>query len=294
VRQVGDIIGRERATRFLNFLATQRIAAELREEGGNAFRVWILDEDHLERAEEMLGAFLSAPDDRRFDAPAAPVERPRAAPPRSRRPVSFEETSIGMGRVTLAFVMISVALTFVRDLPGAESFVLKLFFSLRDERSFPEIMDGEVWRIITPIFLHGGWLHLIFNMLWLFQLGGAIERLEGSGYLAGMVLITGALCNTAQYLVAGPAFMGMSGVVYGLLGYIWMMSKYKAGTQYALPQQTVGFMLIWLVICLIGLIPNVANTQHVVGLLLGVAWGFLRSGRLGELRRQAKFKRSQR
>jgi GlpG protein len=88
--------------------------------------------------------------------------------------------------------------------------------------------------------------------------------------------------------------MGMSGVVYGLLGYIWMMSKYKAGTQYGLPQQTVGFMLIWLVICLIGLIPNVANTQHVVGLLLGVTWGFLRSGRLSELRRQAKFKRSQR
>jgi membrane associated rhomboid family serine protease len=45
---------------------------------------------------------------------------------------------------------------------------------------------------------------------------------------------------------------------------------------------------------LIGLIPNVANTQHVVGLLLGVTWGFLRSGRLSELRRQAKFKRSQR
>jgi GlpG protein len=294
VRQVGDIIGRERATRFLNFLSAQRIAAELREEGGNAFRVWVVDEDHLERAEEMLGAFLSAPDDRRFDAPAAPVDRPQAAAPSARRPLVFEETSFGMGRVTLAFVMISVALTFVRDLPGAESFVLKLFFSQRYERSFPEIMDGELWRIITPIFLHGGWLHLIFNMLWLFQLGGAIERLEGSGYLAAMVLLTGALCNTAQYLVAGPNFMGMSGVVYGLLGYIWMMSKYKAGTQYGLPQQTVGFMLIWLVICLIGLIPNVANTQHVVGLLLGVTWGFVRSGRLRELRRQAKFKRSQR
>src|SRR3989441_11798364 len=91
---------------------------------------------------------------------------------------------------------------------------------------------------------------------------------------------------SGTYIVSGPLFVGMSGVVYGLLGYIWMMTRFQVGTRYMLSEQTVMFMLLWLGLCLVGIIPHVANTEHVVGMLLGVAWGFVRSGGGSQMRRR--------
>src|SRR5690606_33065920 len=125
-----------------------------------------------------------------------------------------------------------------------------LYFSLdRHSRGMPEIMSGEVWRLVTPIFLHGGALHLVFNMMWLFQLGGMIERAEGKRFLFFFVIFTAILAHVAQYYVSGPFFVGFSGVVYAMLGYSWMMTRYNPGTGYAMPHQTVVFMMVWLVIC---------------------------------------------
>jgi GlpG protein len=152
-------------------------------------------------------------------------------------------------------------------------------------------MRGEIWRLITPIFMHGGFFHLGFNMLWLYQLGGEIERQERGRYLLVLILIMGALVNTCQYLVSGPMFLGMSGIVYMLFGYVWMMARYQAKYTYSMAPQTVTIMLAWLVICLVGLIPGVANTEHVAGLLFGVAWGFFRSGYYRTVRRRRRFRR---
>ncbi|HWI58437.1 MAG TPA: rhomboid family intramembrane serine protease [Bacillota bacterium] len=69
----------------------------------------------------------------------------------------------------------------------------------------------------------------------------------------------------------------MSGVVYGLLGYIWMRSKFDAGSGLFLHSSTVTMMLIWLVACYTGLLGPIANTAHTVGLLLGMGWGYLSS-----------------
>jgi len=165
-----------------------------------------------------------------------------------------------------------------------------LYFSEFYGQHFPEITSGQLWRLITPIFIHSGLLHLAFNMMWLFQLGGMMERLEGKRTLLVMLLTLATLCNVAQYLVSGPLFGGMSGVIYGLLGYIWMMTRYSSKS-YNLQQQTVVFMVIWMVVCLVGLVPNVANTQHVVGFVSGILFGFLRSGGIKTWRRRQDFRK---
>jgi len=179
--------------------------------------------------------------------------------------------------------------TLLAHVPALAPMLSKLYFSASLGKAFPEIRAGQVWRVVTPIFLHGGLLHLLFNMIWLYQLGGQIEAQESSRYVAVMMLVFASICNTAQYIVSGPLFVGMSGVVYGLLGYIWMMTRFQVGMRYMLSEQTVMFMLLWLGLCLVGIIPHVANTEHVVGLLLGVAWGFVRSDGWSQMRRRRRW-----
>ena len=91
------------------------------------------------------------------------------------------------------------------------------------------------------------------------------------------VLVIAVLSNLAQYYISGPYFCGISGVVYGLFGYIWMKGKFDPASGFYLHPQTVMMMLIFFVLCLTQLIPGIANTVHGVGLAVGVAWGFLAS-----------------
>src|SRR5690606_29018961 len=100
------------------------------------------------------------------------------------------------------------------------------------------------------------------------------------------------LAHVAQYYVSGPFFVGFSGVVYAMLGYAWMMSRYKPGAGYAIPRDTVVFMTVWLVICLVGVMGNVANTEHVVGMISGTLYGFFRSGGWRSWRRRKAFQDS--
>ena len=67
----------------------------------------------------------------------------------------------------------------------------------------------------------------------------------------------------------------MSGVVYGLLGYIWIRGKFDPGSGLYLHSSTVIMMLIWFFACLSGYLGQIANTAHTVGLLMGMAWGFV-------------------
>jgi GlpG protein len=140
-----------------------------------------------------------------------------------------------------------------------------------------EVREGQVWRLITPIFIHSGPLHLLFNMLWLKDLGGIIEHREGSWKLLSMVAVIAALSNFGQYQWAGPHFGGMSGVVFGLFGYIWIRGRLDPRSGYWMDPNTVGLMIAWFFICAFGIISQVANMAHGVGLAAGMGWGWISS-----------------
>jgi GlpG protein len=300
MRHIGTIAEHKQAERFVRFLASQQIEATLRPLEETGYAVWVLDEERVATARQQLETFLARPDDPRFEV--AKEQQGRGArrflqrrPPADRsryidvRTEIFRRRGLSAIPVTCLFIGLSVAVTLLAQVPELTPVISKLYFSAYLGRTFPEIRAGQVWRLVTPAFLHGGLLHLLFNMLWLYQLGGQIEVQESGRAVAVMVLVFASLCNTAQYLVSGPLFVGMSGVVYGLLGYIWMMTRFQVGTRYMLSEQTVMFMLLWLGLCLVGIIPYVANTEHVVGLLLGVMWGFVRSGGWGQMRRRRRW-----
>ena len=143
--------------------------------------------------------------------------------------------------------------------------------------TLPEIRHGEVWRLFTPIFIHLSPLHILFNMLWLRDLGSMIEGRQSSLHLLILTLVIAGCSNLAQCYTSGPVFGGMSGVVYGLLGYIWMRGKFDPASGLYVHPSTVWMMIIWFFACLIGIIPHVANAAHAAGLVIGMAWGYLSS-----------------
>lgn len=138
---------------------------------------------------------------------------------------------------------------------------------------------GQYWRLLTPVFLHFGLAHLVFNMLWVWVLGRQLERARGGGTLLAVLLIAGAGGNIAQYLTSGSVlFGGMSGVVYGLLGYLWIWTRLTGDPRTALPRGVFGFMLAWLLICMSGVLQAfgfgaIANAAHVAGLAFGALLG---------------------
>ena len=138
---------------------------------------------------------------------------------------------------------------------------------------------GQIWRLLTPILLHFGWMHFIFNLYWLYFLGGGMEGKLGTGRFLGFILLAAVLSNLGQYLLSGPNFGGMSGVNYGLFGYLWIRGNRDPSFGLQLDQGTITMLLIWFAICFTGLVGPIANTAHTLGLVVGVAGGWLASQR---------------
>jgi GlpG protein len=184
------------------------------------------------------------------------------------------------------FLMASSILVALISQLGSNTDAIQLLFiteyditgsTMRWTGGLPEIRDGQIWRVFTPMFIHFGILHVAFNMMWLFQLGSLIENRQGTLFFALLVLTISGGSNLAQYFVSGPSFGGMSGVVFGLFGYIWTKMKFDPLSGYFIDPTTVMWMIAWFFICLTGMVGHIANTVHAVGLVLGMLWGFLNS-----------------
>ena len=149
---------------------------------------------------------------------------------------------------------------------------------------------GQWWRLFTPMLIHFGVLHLAMNSLWYWELGRRIEARHGGLVLIGLTLTFALLSNFAQYAYGGPSlFGGLSGVLYGLLGYCWIFQLLAPTPAYQLPRGVLAMMLIWLLVCLSGVIDtlgfgSIANAAHVGGLVAGCATGLV-GGALARLRR---------
>ncbi len=164
-----------------------------------------------------------------------------------------------------------------------------LYQELPSGTLFGKIREGEVWRLISPVLLHGGWLHLLFNMAWLFILGRQIEDRLGKTRYLFLSLLLGIFSNLAQYLVSGPIFLGYSGIVVGMVGFIWMRQKVAPWEGYPLQRPVIIFISIFVVAMLALEVismtlqffhlragyANIANTAHVIGGVFGALLGRL-------------------
>src|SRR5436190_12334483 len=294
MRVIGHLRTQTSAGKFSDFLLVHGIRNVVEEEGGS-YAIWIHSEDEIPKAKEHLDFFNAHPNDPRFNqhsARAAQIKEQEVKEAESAGRRFFDRSKIfksttpyGVGPMTLLLIMTCIAVAAITGLgKNLEvlnrlliTTVLQTGHTIEWSRAVPEVMHGEVWRLITPTFVHFNFLHIFFNMIWLFDLGSMVEARESPWKLFGLVIVISVLANFAQLQVSNPFFGGMSGVVYGLLGYVWMKGKFDPASGLYLHPQTVAMMLLWYLACLSRLIPGIANTVHTVGLLIGIAWGFLSS-----------------
>lgn len=144
-----------------------------------------------------------------------------------------------------------------------------------------EVKRGQIWRLWTPMFLHMSIFHILFNMLWFRDLGYIIEFKFGKNDLIILMLTSGLISNLMQYFVSGPQFGGMSGVLYAMLGYIWVYKKLVDAFEFPLPKRDVTLMIGWLFLCLTGLVGPIANTAHAGGLFSGMLYALYRGNKEG-------------
>lgn len=267
---------------FSTFLRQQGIAHRIAEEGTRQV-IWVHSEEHADFVNELYA---------RFDRGEFRLEAG------SRPPVLFRTGGVPVAaqlrRVPATAVLILVNLlcfpaTFGMD-QGEASLALRALtfipFELRgDFVAFGTVADvferGEFWRLLTPMFLHFGFLHITFNLLWVWEIGRRIEMMGGALRLLLVVLVSSLFANLLQFMVSGPGFFGgMSGVVFGLLGYALVWSRLVPRKDLGLPAGIYIFMLGFLALGFSGifdlLIPGtLANGAHLGGLIGGLFVGGL-------------------
>ncbi len=284
MRSAGTIRDKAHARRFADFLLTRGISARLdhRDEG---YTVWVHDEDRLAEVRSELPRFLAAPDDPRYNlsraaeslrAQARQAEAPAPAVVRAPAVVGVPavERAGFMGTpLALAIIALSVVVAIYTELKSDSPYLDQLQIAQRGELGLASLRSGEVWRLFTPCFVHFSFLHLLFNMMWMFDLGRQIEASRGTLTLAFLVLVIGCTSNYAQYLGAGAGFGGMSGVVFGLFGYVLLMARFAPSAGMVMIPSNAVFVMVWFVVCLTGAVGPIANWAHGIGLVLGVAFG---------------------
>jgi rhomboid protease GlpG len=305
MRQLGTLPDAPSARILADYLLSQSIDTRLEQSAGG-WTVWVCDEDKLERAREEFQTFLRDPAAERFQGATKEAQKRRAEQSRkdaewARRQKAVTRPELPRRRLTILLIAASVVVTVI-DRPTQErEFVDKYLYitevhtieaSGKERRvlwfkGLSELKHGQLWRLITPIFIHFDAWHLLFNLLWLVALGGVLEPRYGTWRFGLLVVLIAAVSNLCQYLFSTvalvdgklvtesrPLFGGLSGVVFGLFGFMWIKAVYEPGCGLYVTPGSVMLMMAWLLLCMTGLVGPIANTAHLVGLAAGMLTGY--------------------
>lgn len=151
------------------------------------------------------------------------------------------------------------------------------------EPIFEKIQQGEWWRTFSPCLLHNDIFHIFFNLFWLVILGNQMEAVLGKWKYLLFIVITGIFSNTAQYLMGGANFIGISGVLCAMLAFIYTRQQLAPWERYHLQKGTVTFMGFFILVMFgiqlssffselylnSSISPGIANTAHLSGIFIG-------------------------
>jgi rhomboid protease GluP len=196
------------------------------------------------------------------DAPQPPPRRPGNLRDRiGRAPVSYG--------LIAATILVFLAQLLISQTLGAD------WIAVYGAKVNGRIADGELWRLVTPLFVHANGMHLLVNMYSLSVLGPAIERLFGAPRLLVVYVLAGAAGVELSLAFSAPPSVGASGAIFGLLGAlggVFFLHRRIFGQ--AGMVQLRHLALVAALNLILGMTPGIDNWAHLGGMLTGLALTF--------------------
>ena len=300
MRELAIIHDPGQARALADYLLTRDIATKIVTNRDGRSAVWVQREDQVESSRAIYTDFLANPGDQRFQAAtqtareirkrAEEVEKQHAK--QSRRLIDRWEGPL-YRRAPLTYALLAACIAvFVGDLFNKQLYpalmfsrILLLPDGIARDTGFAMIEQGQVWRLLTPIFVHFGPFHLVFNMMALYAFGQRIEMAKGAVKLLVFVVLTGIASNVGQFFEGGGGFGGMSGVLFAMAFYCWIKGQIAPEEQLSLSNRNAQLFFAWFILGIVAprldpegqsLFFHMANTAHGVGLASGVALALLR------------------
>lgn len=314
MRELATLPNQQDAQVLVDYLLTQKIPAEVRQDDGQPV-VWVREEDHLERAKIIWAEFAGQPGDPKYRAASKPAQELRKLQQKLEKKTAsqlidaadfWDNPDPRRLPVTMTFIVLCIVFSVYTELGHNRNRLNQFMFfdhnatylpagtkaspeeiAAKREEQLQPLQRGELWRLITPVFIHLSLLHLFLDLSSLYFLAGIIERRRPAWWVVGFILLSGMLSNIAQFYAPrlfdffplkdatlGTAqWGGMSGVGFALFGFLLSKTLYAPEPGLTLPHFINLFMLIFMVACMTGLLGNVANTAHVSGLVVGMLIG---------------------
>lgn len=255
------------AQAFTDYMATLGIVLTLQQH--QTTDIWLADESRFEQVERELAAFLENPNHSRYLSASWQTGQLNSGLRYQRYPFR-QVIAQRAGPLTIAGLVTCAIIFILMQWLGDRPVMIWLAWPWNPELRF------EAWRYITHALLHFSLLHILFNLIWWWYLGGAVEKRLGTGKLMTIFLVAAILGGFVQNAFSGPWFGGLSGVVYALIGYVWLRGERDPNGGLYLQRGVFIFALLWLVV---GWFNNpfisIANASHVSGLLIGLSMAAL-------------------
>jgi membrane associated rhomboid family serine protease len=140
----------------------------------------------------------------------------------------------------------------------------------------PDFVMQRPWTLITHMFVHANFDHLFWNMLFLFFFGMELERRVGEKKFLQIYILSGIVAALGQMMISGGSMVGASGALYGVMGCLAIIApEIRVLLFFVIPVSIRGSVVLFVLIdfLTLGAADNIAHMAHIVGLLVGLAYG---------------------
>lgn len=254
---LGQINNPRACKAFTDYLSVQQVQCKINVVE-NVTSIYVASEQ-FEQASRLYQEFINNPNQEKYLQASWQLSQP----------VSGQTQSLGLAKIWQANGPFTKLITLLCI--GIYCLSLMGYFeAIFTHLSFSTQLD-QFYRLFTPAIMHLSAIHLAFNMSWWWYLGGKVENHFNLSLLLAITLITALISNVVQANLVNDQFAGLSGVNYGLAGFVWFYGKLSKDVNVNLPNNIFGFLLVWMVLGFAEILPiNMANWAHLFGLLTGL------------------------